>query len=231
MKWWESVVNVAGRTWWIRTINSGENLLKFKIGMTVETMTMETWLNMHPSYFVPQLNLPAINMVMFHPSSKAKNFLHCNVFFPSLAELIWKAVILTYCVYFPFHSLLIPIKSYIFLCHLNETCSAKDQQCLIQCVSLLLLLLFNISKSFNLFTALLQTLFLLNSMTSFCQIAFTDFSDPFFSVSPIGFSFSTWRQGIGELQESVLGLLSPLFPVLASSRALSMMTSSPKSSC
>lgn len=114
MNWWESVVDVASRTLWIRTINFGEKLLKFKIRMTVETMTMETWLNMHPSCFVSQLNLPAINMVMFHPSSKTKTFLHCNVFFPSLAKLISKAVILIYCVYFPFHSLLIPKKKLHF---------------------------------------------------------------------------------------------------------------------
>lgn len=123
MKWLGSLVAVASRTFWIRTSTSGEDLLKFKIRVTVEPMTMETCLNIHPFCFLSQiLNLPVIKHGYVSPYFKNKekspqktiNFLHWIVLLPSLAKFISKAIILIYCINFSCHSLLIPLKRYIF---------------------------------------------------------------------------------------------------------------------
>lgn len=133
---------------------------------------------------------------MSHSLSK-ENCLHSNVFLPSLAKISNNSHLL-YPFLLPFctHP---PLKSYIFLHHPNETFSEKDRQSLIQYVSLLLLLLFNISKIFNSFDYSPKNSLPLNFYDIILPDFFSGFSDRFFSVSLWGPSCSICLQGIGAL--------------------------------
>lgn len=131
-------------------------------------MTVETSLNICPFCFLSHLlKLPGVkHSCVISIFKKKTSFKDC---LPSLAKLILRAVILIYCIHFPSYSLLSLLKSYIFL--QNPMKLPLKTNSSVQCVYLLLLLLFNISKTFNFLTVLI-TVFLLVPVTPSCQTFF-----------------------------------------------------------
>lgn len=122
----QNFMNQHQNYWW--------NLLTFKIRVIVDTMTMETCLNIHSFYFLSHLlNLPGIKHSYISFIFKTKqNFPHNNVFLPSVAKLISWAIIFIYCIHFSFYSLLIPLKSLEFPEPSHTSYSEKGQEIFFQ---------------------------------------------------------------------------------------------------